>query len=208
MNEFDDKAASWDDDPARGERARKVADVIREQIALNPDMIALEYGCGTGLLSFNLYPYLKHVTMADNSDGMLAILADKIVRFAVPNMAVVKTDLTTGVASTESYDLIYTLMTLHHVEDIDSLLGTLNAMLNPAGHLCIADLDREDGTFHGEGFSGHNGFDRMELARVLAKNGFVVSYNELCFDVKKRGADGTIGTYPAFVMIAQKVSRG
>lgn len=207
MNEFDIKASSWDEDPARTERARKVAEVIREQIHLNPNMTAFEYGCGTGLLSFNLYPYLKHITMADNSEGMLAVLANKIARSAVPNMQVLKTDLTEDVVPTGSCDLIYTLMTLHHVEDVEAMLATFNVMLNSSGYLCIADLDKEDGSFHGEGFTGHNGFERAELAQNLAKNGFAVRYNELCFDVKKQGIDGSVRIYPVFVMIAQKVSQ-
>lgn len=206
MNEFDSKAASWDDDPARGERARKVAEVLRKQIPLNSNISAFEYGCGTGLLSFNLHPYLKHITMADNSEGMLAVLADKIARLAVSNMDVLKTDLTEDELAAGTYDLIYTLMTLHHVEDVDVILAAFNDMLNPTGYLCIADLDKEDGTFHGQGFTGHNGFDRTELVHSLVKNGFVIKYNELCFEVKKRGADGSVRIYPLFVMIAQKVN--
>lgn len=35
-------------------------------------------GCGTGLLSFALQPFLGQITLADSSDGMLAVLRDKI----------------------------------------------------------------------------------------------------------------------------------
>jgi hypothetical protein len=38
--------------------------------------------------------------------------------------------------------------------------------------VAIADLDAEDGSFHGAGFDGHNGFDRAELQRKLEASGF------------------------------------
>lgn len=61
MNEFDIKAPNWDSDPAKVERARRVTEVIKKTIGLTKDMTAFEYGCGTGLLSFNLYPYLNSI---------------------------------------------------------------------------------------------------------------------------------------------------
>ena len=54
MNEFDQKAAQWDAKPVRVERARAVAAGIKAALPLSPHVTALEYGCGTGLLSFAL----------------------------------------------------------------------------------------------------------------------------------------------------------
>jgi len=51
-NNFDKKAKTWDEDPQIVLRAQKVATHIRKGVPLNSDMSALEYGCGTGLLSF------------------------------------------------------------------------------------------------------------------------------------------------------------
>ena len=78
MNEFDQKASQWDAKPVRVERAQAVAESIKARCPLSPHMTALEYGCGTGLLSFALQPYLGHITLADSSSGMLAVLRDKI----------------------------------------------------------------------------------------------------------------------------------
>ena len=58
-----------------------------------------------------------------------------------------------------SFDLIYTLMVLHHVGDVETIIRKFRGLLNPGGYLAIADLYSEDGSFHGEGFSGHMGFD-------------------------------------------------
>ena len=86
MNEFDQKAPQWDAKPVRIERAQAVAAGIRAALPLSTSMTALEYGCGTGLVSFALQPYLGHVTLADSASGMLAVLREKIAASNVPNM--------------------------------------------------------------------------------------------------------------------------
>ena len=53
---FDERAKDWDANPMRVERARIVAQAIRQAVPLRPGMTALELGCGTGLLSFALQP--------------------------------------------------------------------------------------------------------------------------------------------------------
>ena len=63
-------------------------------------------------------------------------------------------------------------MTFHHIEDIDKILRDLFSLLVAPGYLCIADLDSEDGSFHGPEFTGHLGFDRNELERKLTHAGF------------------------------------
>ena len=50
MTNFDERAKDWDSDPKKVERARAVAEAIRSAIPLTPNMSALEYGCGTGLV--------------------------------------------------------------------------------------------------------------------------------------------------------------
>ena len=62
-------------------------------------------------------------------------------------------------------------MVLHHVGDIDTIIKKFHDLLNPGGYLAIADLYSEDGSFHGEGFHGHRGFDPVSLAALLQKQG-------------------------------------
>ncbi len=80
MTNFDERARDWDSDPKKVERARVVADAIRKTIPLSQEMKALEYGCGTGLLSFALQPDLGEITLADTSQGMLDVLREKIAK--------------------------------------------------------------------------------------------------------------------------------
>ena len=64
-------------------------------------------------------------------------------------------------------------MTLHHVEHIAPLLALFFAVLVPGGHLCIADLDLEQGRFHTDNTGVfHFGFDRDALCDSLTQAGF------------------------------------
>ena len=74
-----------------------------------------------------------------------------------------------------------------------------NAMLTARGVLCIADLDREDGSFHGAGFDGHNGFDRSELAAKAERAGFAAPRFSTAYTMTKAAR-----TYPIFLMVAEK----
>jgi ubiquinone/menaquinone biosynthesis C-methylase UbiE len=204
MNQYDLKALTWDNDKAKVERAEKVADVIKRILPLSQQMNALEYGCGTGLLSFCLAKFLKSITMADSSEGMLSVLSEKIKKFEISNMFPINLDLTKQDCGTQTYDLIYTLMTLHHICDMEGILDVFYKILNINGYLCVADLDREDGSFHGKGFNGHNGFEKNTLEEKLKMAGFNIVHYEICFEVAKWFEGNCCKKYPLFIIIVQK----
>ena len=201
--DFDEKAQEWDNDPVKLERAAAVAAAIRNRVRLSPDLSALEYGCGTGLLSFALYRELGSITLADSSAGMLAVLREKIAASGADHLRPMRLDLTVDPLPAERYDLIYTLMTLHHVSDVDRILRDFHALLRPDGALCIADLDREDGSFHGAGFDGHHGFEREALRDRLARAGFGEIQFDTCYMMRKPQGEGA-REYPVFLAVARK----
>lgn len=169
---FDERAATWDD-PGKIERARTVAAAIRDTLEVGPATRLFEYGAGTGLVTQALMPDLGPVTLADTSAGMRDVMTAKIASGALPADARVwDVDLSTTTPPDERFDLIVTVLTLHHVDDIAAALRAFASLLADGGSLCIADLDHEDGSFHGEGFHGHHGFRRPELAAELAAAGF------------------------------------
>jgi ubiquinone/menaquinone biosynthesis C-methylase UbiE len=200
-DDFDARAATWDDDPAKVERARAVAAAIGRSVPLAPAMRALEYGCGTGLLSFVLRPRLGAITLADVSQGMLDVAAAKIAAAGDPAMRTVKLDLVADPLPAERYDLVYSLMTLHHIPDTAAILARLRAVLREPGWLAIADLDAEDGSFHGAGFDGHLGFDRDKLGALTRAAGFAtVAFSTAHVMTSPVGAAAR--TYPIFLMVA------
>jgi ubiquinone/menaquinone biosynthesis C-methylase UbiE len=200
---FDSKARRWDENPLFQERARKIAEAIRRAIPLRPDMSALDYGCGTGLLSFPLKDELGAILLADSSRGMLDVLAEKIAAQGVRNMTPVQLDLLTDPPPARRFDLIYTSMTLHHVPDTDGILRIFHDLLQPGGHLCIADLDQEDGSFHGPDIDVHHGFARAELAERATAAGFGEIGFQTVFSIEKQQESGT-RNYPVFLMSARR----
>ena len=83
--DFDQAAAAWDDHPPRVKMAEDVAAAMMRAHALTPDPEVLDFGCGTGLLAFQLAPRVKSVTGADSSRGMLDVLEAKMARLGQPN---------------------------------------------------------------------------------------------------------------------------
>ncbi len=203
MIDFDKKAGTWDSDPVKIARARAVAEGIRANVPVTPGMTAFEYGCGTGLLSFALQPYVAHITLADSSSGMLAVLEEKIASSGIQNMSFTKLNLVTDPLPQEKYHLIYTLMTLHHILDTDKILRDFYMLLDRSSYLCVADLDKEDGSFHGSDFPGHKGFDREELRQKAQRVGFQKVDFTTIFHMAK-GESQSRKTFPLFLMIAEK----
>lgn len=201
---FDSKARQWDENPVFRERAEKIAAAIRAAVPLSRSMAALDYGSGTGLLSFPLKDDLGHITLKDTSPGMLAVAAEKIAAQGVANMTTRRADLATAPMPDERYDLIYSSMTLHHIADTDAILKTFSALLNPGGWLAIADLDREDGSFHGIEVDVHHGFERAALAARAVAAGFAVPRFETVFEILKERPDGPPRAYPVFLMVAPR----
>ncbi|MBN1303877.1 MAG: class I SAM-dependent methyltransferase [Anaerolineales bacterium] len=204
MNEFDRKAREWDLEPARLERARAVAAGIRSSVPLSPRMTAMEYGCGTGLVSFELRQELGKITLADSSAGMLDVVRDKIAAAGADNMQARQLDLLSEPLPPDRQDLLYSLLALHHIQDIDRILEQFYLLLNPKGWLCIADLDKEDGSFHTDPFDGHTGFDRAGLSHRLETIGFGEVVSSTIYRIMKE-RDGKLKTYPLFLMTTQKM---
>jgi ubiquinone/menaquinone biosynthesis C-methylase UbiE len=161
VTNFDERAREWDSDPDKVKRAHAVADAIRKAVPLVKSMNALEYGCGTGLVSFALQSNLDCITLADTSQGMLDVLNEKIADAGVTNMRPIRLDLAVDPLPAERYHLTYSLLTLHHIADTKNILTQFHALLEPNGYLLVADLDQEDGSFHTDGSTDvHLGFER------------------------------------------------
>ena len=200
MIDFNAQAATWDDDPAKRDRALRVAAAIEREVALTPDTRGLEYGCGTGLVGFALAPHVGSLVLADSSPGMLEVLRRKIeaTGAAAGHLTAMQLDLLGDPLPAERFDLVFTSMVLHHVRDVPRVLDAFARLLVPGGSLCIADLDAEDGSFHGPDVTDvHRGFERGWLQGQLQATGLVdVRFSTLC-EIHKETAAGE-RTFPVF----------
>ena len=183
-------------------RAREVAEAIRAAVAITPATRVLEYGCGTGLLGLSLAPHAGRVTLADSSDGMLEVLGRKLASGAAANATALKLDLEHQPLPPDRYELVCSLLTLHHVHDLDRVLPLLRAALVSGGTLCVADLDAEDGSFHGHGAGVHHGFDRAELGARLRAAGFAAPAFSTAGEIE-RAVDGAARRFSLFLAVAR-----
>jgi len=157
---FDEHANTWDDLPRRVELAKSV--VKHSLKYLNPEFRVLEFGCGTGLVGLNLFPYIKELTGIDTSEKMVEKFNEKAKRFNLNAKGYVKDIFETD----ETFDLAISSMTIHHIKDIGNLSKKLSKITKRA---IIADLVKEDGSFHTRGNEGvwHFGFDKEELKEAF-----------------------------------------
>ena len=112
-------------------------------------------------------------------------------------------DLAVDPLPVDRFHLIYTLMTLHHIPQVNLVLQAFSNLLEPEGWLCIADLDQEDGSFHDATFTGHNGFERAALGARLTSLGFLEVRFDTAYLMRKIIA-GLPHEYPVFLATCLK----
>jgi cyclopropane fatty-acyl-phospholipid synthase-like methyltransferase len=195
---FAHKSKSWDMSSKRVKNAKAIASSILNNINLNREMEVMDFGAGTGLLSYFVAPKVGTIVAVDSSPSMLEQFKEKSPEFAC------KTEIIQKDLSRESIDRVFdgviSSMTIHHVEDTTALFSKFYTMLKPGGFIAIADLDSEDGTFHSEDTGvHHHGFER-EILNNIAKN---TGFSEINFDtvsiIKKPHRE-----FPVFLMTAVK----
>lgn len=204
MNEFDIKAAEWDNNPMHWDRSEAIAKEIIRLIPLKKEMTALEYGAGTGIGSFLLKDYLKEILLMDNSSEMVRMINKKIKSSKAKNLKALNFNLETDEYKDGKFDLIFTQMVLHHVNDIEQIINTFHRLLNPKCHLAIADLYEEDGSFHGDGFTGHRGFNIEALSGILRKNRFSDIFHKTCFTIDKQISETESKQFEVFILVAKR----
>jgi len=202
--DFDALAQTWDTKD-RMNRAQMIAQEIQKEISDETYHKALEFGCGTGLVSFNLHLVLREMTLVDSSGEMIRIVKNKIRNYALHNMSALQIDIVKGEQLPSSYDLIYSSMALHHISDTKKLLHTLYSHLDKGGRICIVDLTQDDGSFHKSetGFDGHNGFNTGDLANIFEKTGFTNITSKIIYQGIKETEDGGL-PYSLFLMTAAR----
>lgn len=199
-NQFDKAATSWDNNPRRVELAKNVLRQIRKHIPINDNMVALDYGTGTGLILLGIQPLVQHITGMDNSEGMLKVLQKTIEDAGITNVTLHKHNIEKEKLPVNQYDLIFANMTLHHIENINAFFTETFRALNNQGTLCIIDLETEDGSFHSPEFQvAHHGFSKDFLKSELSNTGYTVQKTPTFFTINKNQKH-----YPVFMAIAQK----
>ncbi|WP_082008703.1 class I SAM-dependent DNA methyltransferase [Photobacterium gaetbulicola] len=200
---FDSVASDWDTCPAKVERAEITAAKIKE-IHFESTRSIVDFGSGTGLLGFQLKDTFSHVHLADASEKMLQVAQAKI---AAANINNIKTHQIERLSElTSKHSAIVTLMTLHHLPDVDEFFTDAYGVLEDDGMLIVADLYEDDGSFHkhNPNFDGHNGFNVSALSAIAENAGFTVQQIEQYYEIWQENFEGVEVSYPLFLFVVKK----
>ncbi|MEJ2644451.1 MAG: class I SAM-dependent methyltransferase [Gammaproteobacteria bacterium] len=204
ITRFNAIADAWDDNPTRLELARAAAGGILENLKLTGTERAMEFGCGTGLVTALVAPNVASVLAVDSSAGMLEVLQRKTDELGLHNVQTCEEDLSRRIP-TGPFDLIFSSMTLHHIADVAALFRRLSAVLAPGGRVALVDLEKEDGTFHGDTQGVmHHGFEPATVRGWLQEARFVDPQTQRVHVLNKTGADQRPHHYPIFLATAAK----
>jgi len=196
MSKFDKKADTWDTSSMRVNIAKNIYDAIYKEVNLTPKMHLIDFGAGTGLLSREIALHVDKLVAIDSSPKML----EKLDELGMNNISTVNADIC-EYQSESVYNGVVSSMTMHHVKDLDKLFAKLYSLLDEDGFIAIADLMREDGSFHLDNDGVHHfGFDEEDLIKIAQKHGFhEVKYQKI-FDINKENKKN----YGIFLLTAKK----
>jgi len=195
---FKHKAEGYEKNKSRVDNVNNIASAVIRNVTFDKSMHIMDFGSGTGLLLQKIAPLVKKITAVDISPSMNQQLRDKKDKIDC-ELDILEIDLTKVVLD-QKYDGIISSMTMHHVENIDAMFEKMYSMLDERGFIAIADLEKEDGSFHTEDTGVfHFGFLRGAISDAAAKAGFKNIELTLASTIRKPQ-----GNYPVFLLVATK----
>jgi ubiquinone/menaquinone biosynthesis C-methylase UbiE len=203
--DFNRDAADWDEQPGRIKLADGLFAALTREVQLTEELDVFEFGCGTGLITMRVQPWVRTIVGADSSEGMLEQLGRKIAAAQATNVETRLLDTAKGDRLEGQFDLVVISMVLHHVPVPGEIFTQFYRILRPGGRLAILDLESEDGTFHNDPTGVfHNGFDQAALGQELVAAGFSVPAFTRAMNYAKEQATGAPRIYPIFLAVALK----
>lgn len=205
---FDAIAANWDANEARRRLSAALATAFERELRARcpepPDVF--DYGCGPGRSILPAAGAFRSVTGCDFSAAMLTEFRRNAAEAGLTHFDTIQCDLCRDPLPQGRYGAVTSAMTLHHVADVPALLHKLASLVLSGGLVALADLECEDGSFHGD-MAGvvHLGFDPVWMAAQLESAGFMqVHVRRAVHAVEKPGAGGVMRTFPVFLVSALK----
>lgn len=209
---FNAEAAAWDSNPDVHLASSLALQSVLEH---NPhiktngkNLDILEIGCGTGLLSFMIAPFIRSLTAVDSAQGMIDAVNIKLskqpeIENVLPVCALLEDPddvrirldpLDTGVPENlppRRFDLIISHLVMHHIPSLPDVFKIIHGCLKSGGRIALTDygdFGPEARRFHPEakmqGVERH-GIDRKDVEKMLHDAGFVDVEVKTAFEMEK-----------------------
>ena len=149
------KAQAYDKRPFTQNLAQGAGLAISAKLGLQPNWDVLDFGCGTGLVLERIASQVRHAVAVDSSPGMIGVCNEKRESKSWDNVTACCLQLSNpeslhehflkdNIAATvpKQFDLIYSSMTLHHIEHIPDTVKLLQSYLKPKGLLVAFDIEK------------------------------------------------------------------
>ena len=132
-----------DPEPLRSYMDKWDGDAFLSLLELSPKKFALEIGIGTGRLAIRTAPKLRHLTGIDLSPHTIKRAAENLTQYT--NIDLISGDFL-SYPLMGAFDVIYSSLTLMHIEDKQYFIEKAAQLLSPGGILVLS-LDKSRDTY-------------------------------------------------------------
>ena len=202
MNRFDEAAKTWDQKQTSIASSEACVQNLLKNIALKEDATILDYGCGTGFISFSLSNKTNHVIGMDYSIGMIERFNQKTIELNYKNIKAIQHNMNEEALPKDEFDLVISSMTMHHIKDTNMFIKKCYDALKKDAIVCINDLEKEDGTFHQKHKNDgvhHFGYEKETVCKMFEEQGFNIISCDTVYVHERNDKE-----YPLFNLIAKK----
>ncbi|KAF1808019.1 S-adenosyl-L-methionine-dependent methyltransferase [Eremomyces bilateralis CBS 781.70] len=225
---FDKEAAEWDTNPTVKEASERALEAILKYCPQLQDdrreLSAIEFGCGTGLLSLPFSRHVESLVAVDLSHGMVEALKLKLsvanpeassnirpvcALITDPDDPALQDDSNGG--APKRFDLLISNLLLHHIPELQPFLKTMFGVLAPGGVAIFLDFENFGPAarkFHPEskmeGVERH-GIVKEEIEELMRAAGFSNVRVERPHTLKKPIDEGAgTGEFPFLACLGGK----
>ena len=202
MNRFDEAAKTWDQKQSSIDSSNACVKNLLEKTNLNQNANILDYGCGTGFISFSLKTESNNITGMDYSLGMIEQFNKKVNELKYSNIKAIQHNMNEEELPKDNFDLVISSMTMHHIKDTHMFAKKCYYALKQDGIVCINDLEEEDGTFHQKHKNDgvhHFGYEKEKVCKIFEDQGFTIISCDSVYVHERNDKE-----YPLFNLIAKK----
>jgi SAM-dependent methyltransferase len=141
--------------------------------ALLPPLEVADFGCGSGVLTFELARWAKRVHAIDHNAAVLGKARAEAKRLKLDNINFIEADLSALPLPTRSCDVVVISQSLHHVDSPDSALREASRILRMNGRLLILELEPHNEVWARSRLGHrHLGLAPAQLSQLLSLHGF------------------------------------